>query len=145
MRYLALLMILCSVATSAYAANVSFTASWTAPTADIEGNPATPDDYMLYVCDQPITSQYQAPMPDGVLVGACAGTMQTYVVTTTQTTGNYTTTLLTGTAYARVTARRNVTVDGVPKVIESDLSNQATRVWNLGVPPQAPLNFTISP
>jgi hypothetical protein len=148
-KYAILFLILMSFAVSSYA-DVSFNAAWTPPTTDTAGNAGTPDNHILYVCNQAITSQYSATNPNcSQPVAVCSGQMQSYTVATGASfSGSYTSSATSGTLYARVTARRGLTQDfnsncPAGSFLESDLSNGAQMTWPAIVPMNPPTGFSI--
>lgn len=106
----------------AHAADVSFRAVWVGPTTYVDGTPGEADDYKLYVCDQPITSVFPSSPS-----GECAGNLQTHIITENEYDGVYESTENSGTIYARVSARKIIQVDMETVIVESDLSNEASR------------------
>ena len=128
MRYLAYALVLMFgfadlVAAQPYELRVS--AEWTH-----EGGA---DDFVLYLCDQPITGEFGGNLADESLIGKCEGALTKVEIPGTQRQAAVTCSMSKkqGTLYARISARKKQKVGGVDRVLETDLSQQTTLVYDL--------------
>lgn len=118
---------ICLLATVALAADVKFTLTWEPVAADINGNPATPDGYRVYACEEPISSTFSDAISIIDLVGNCNSSLTTYdvshqdfVAASNEFQDIYHSSADKGTLYFRVSAYV-MTPDGA---VESELSNE---------------------
>lgn len=116
---------------TSYAADVSFTLRWDAPTTYLDGSPGVASGYKLYVCDGVISKPtLAAPV-------TCDGTMQVFDTTETQYTGVYAVQNDNGVIFFRVTALNETGR-------ESLLSNLAIKRYNTFNVPIAPHDLEIA-
>ncbi len=104
------------------AEKVDFSIKWHSPKKK-DGSVDKVHDYVLYLCDAPIISDFPKASPSG----SCNGNLKAYITKKTSYRGQYITPRRQGTLYARVSARKRKLVRGRVDMVESDLSNQSKK------------------
>jgi hypothetical protein len=115
---------------------IEFTISWVPPNTDLAGNPKTPSNHVLYLCDQPITSRFDAENPNCTEpVATCAGNMEMFTITANSPfSGTYHASQPDGTLHGAISARL-VVQESIGSnclagtFLESDLSNHDSLTW----------------
>lgn len=139
-RYVLFVLVVLS-AGLVWAEEVQIRASWDPVTEDTRGNPLDPDDYVVYVCNEPILSRFADPFTERPIEELCEGKLKYVAVKDTQADVAYELESLSSLLYVRVSARVYVEDQGGLNTLESDLSEQVKVL--LRARPKAPKDVNV--